>query len=333
LETRFLGSLEVSVVGLGTNNFGTDFFGQQCDVNDAVRIIFAAVDAGVTLLDTAEEYSVRGENGSGQSEQFIGEALKRLGSRRHDLVIATKFLNVDLLAPDERGPKRIVRAVEGSLKRLGVDHVDLYQQHRPDPDTPIEDTLAALDRLVRDGKVREIGCSRFSGRQIDEAQAASVQGGLARFVSSQSQYSVLESPPEAGVLEACARNSMVLLPYYPLASGLLTGKYSSASVGLGGSRLSVDTAISNRLKRSLLTQDRLDTVARLKLFAEQRGHSLLELAISWLTSQSLVASVIAGATRPEQVVSNAASASWELSPDEVKSVEAIVGSAAEQPVE
>jgi aryl-alcohol dehydrogenase-like predicted oxidoreductase len=329
VKTRFIGSLEVSVVGLGTNNFGTDFFGRQCDLDDATRIVFAALDAGVTFLDTAEEYSVTGVNGTGQSEQFIGEALRRLGSRRDQLIIATKFLNVDLLAPEERGSQRIVRALEGSLKRLGVDHIDLYQQHRPDPDTPIEDTLAALDRLVRDGKVREIGCSRFSGQQIDEARAASDKHDLAPFVSSQSQYNVLDKPPEEGVLGACVRNSMMLLPYYPLASGLLTGKYGPESLDLAGTRLTADTPISNRLKNSLLTDDRLNTVSTLKLFAEERGHSLLELAISWLTSQPLVASVIAGATRPEQVFANAASASWELSEDEVKEVEGIAGFPAE----
>lgn len=328
MKTRFLGSLEVSVVGLGTNNFGTDFFGSQCDLDDATRIISAALDAGVTFMDTAEEYSVTSTNGTGQSEQFIGEALRRLGIRREQLTIATKFLNEDLRSPEERGAKRIVRALEGSLKRLGVDHVDLYQQHRPDPDTPIEDILAALDRLVRDGKVREIGCSRFSGEQIDEARAASDKHGLAPFVSSQSRYNLLEKPGEEGVLEACERNSMMLLPYYPLASGLLTGKYSHESPASAGSRLAVDTPISNRMKSSLLTDDRFGTVAKLELFARERGHTLLELAVSWLTSQPFVASVIAGATRPEQVISNAASASWELSADEVKEVEAVAGSTA-----
>ncbi len=325
MKTRFLGSLEVPVVGLGTNNFGTDFFGSQCDLDDATRIISAALDAGVTLIDTAEEYSVTSTNGTGQSEQFVGAALKRLGTRRDQLIIATKFLNVDIRSPDERGPKRIVRALEGSLKRLGVDHIDLYQQHRPDPDTPIEDILAALDRLVRDGKVREIGCSRFSGEQIDEARAASDQHALAPFVSSQSRYNLLEQPGEEGVLEACERHSMMLLPYYPLASGLLTGKYSHGSFASTGSRLTVDTPISNRMKTSLLTEDRFKTVANLELFAGERGHTLLELAISWLTSQPFVASVIAGATRPEQVLANAASASWELSEDEVREVQAVAG--------
>ena len=325
VKTRFLGSLEVPVVGLGTNNFGTDFFGSQCDLDDATRIISAALDAGVTFIDTAEEYSVTSTNGTGQSEQFVGAALKRLGTRRDQLIIATKFLNVDIRSPDERGPKRIVRALEGSLKRLGVDHIDLYQQHRPDPDTPIEDILAALDRLVRDGKVREIGCSRFSGEQIDEARAASDQHALAPFVSSQSRYNLLEQPGEEGVLEACERHSMMLLPYYPLASGLLTGKYSHGSFASTGSRLTVDTPISNRMKTSLLTEDRFKTVASLELFAGERGHTLLELAISWLTSQPFVASVIAGATRPEQVLANAASASWELSEDEVREVQAVAG--------
>jgi aryl-alcohol dehydrogenase-like predicted oxidoreductase len=323
-----VGSLEVSVVGLGTNNFGTDFFGEQCDVDDATQIISAALDAGINFLDTAEEYSVTSTNGTGQSEQFIGEALRRLGTRREEVIIASKFLNVDALFPEERGPKRIIRALDGSLKRLGVDHVDLYQQHRPDPDTPVEETLTALDQLVRDGKVREIGCSNFSGDLIDQAREIAEGQGFAGFVSTQSRYNLLEMPREAGVLEACSRNSMKLLPYYPLSSGLLTGKYSRGSPP-AGSRLTAQTPISDRMRNSLLTEDRLTVVANLERFAAERGHSLLELAVSWLTAQRFVASVIAGATRPEQVIANAASSSWELSEDEVKEVAGIAGSSSD----
>lgn len=322
-----MGSVEVSVVGLGTNSFGTNFFGRKCDVEDATRIIAAALDAGVSLLDTAEEYSVTSEVGSGQSEQFIGQALKALGTGRDRVAIATKFSNLDREFPDERGPKRIARAAEGSLTRLGVDHIDLYQQHRPDPDTPLEDTLAALDRLVRDGKVREIGCSNFPGSLIDQARQLSEQHGLASFVTSQSRHNLIEGPREDGVLEACARHSMTLLPYYPLANGVLTGKYNDPGQAPGGSRLAAGTPISDRYKTSLLTPERLDLVSTLETFATQRGHSLLELAISWLTSQPMVASVIAGASRPEQIAANAAAASWEMSQEEIDAVAQIVDAA------
>ena len=314
------------MVGLGTNNFGTDFFGKRCDLDDATRIIGVALDIGVNFIDTAEEYSARTANGTGESEQFIGQALKKLGVRREDVVIATKFLNTDSDYPDELGPKRIVRALEGSLRRLDVTYIDLYQQHRPDPDTPLEATLAALSELVQDGKVREIGCSNYSGSLLDEAQAVSDHHGYARFVTSQSRYNLLEVPREGGVLEACKRNAIALLPYYPLASGLLTGKYSYAAAPPPGSRLAANTPISERYKHSLLTPDRLEQVSKLESFALERGHTLLELAVSWLTSQPITGSVIAGATRPEQIVANASSASWELSKEEVDEVARIADS-------
>jgi aryl-alcohol dehydrogenase-like predicted oxidoreductase len=326
LRTRKVGGLDVSVVGLGTNNFGTDFFGGGCDVDDATRIISAAFDAGVNFMDTAEEYSVRSRNGSGQSEQLIGVALKRLKPRRDEFVVATKFLNEDLDNPDERGSRRIVRALELSLKRLNLDYVDLYQQHRPDPGTPVEETLVALDELVRAGKVREIGCSNFAGSQIDEAEAASTRSGLVRFVTTQSRYNVLENPREEGVLEACQRSSVMLLPYYPLASGLLTGKYGRPDPPPPGSRLTVGTPISDRMKSSLLTDNRLRIVRELESFARSCGRTLLELAISWLTSQPLVLSVITGATRPDQITANAFSASWELSASDFNEVGRIVRS-------
>jgi aryl-alcohol dehydrogenase-like predicted oxidoreductase len=328
LKTRKLGSLEVSVVGLGTNNFGTDFFGHKCDLEDATRIISAALDAGVNFLDTAEEYSVVGRNGRGQSEQFIGQAMQRLGSHRGDIVIASKFLNEDLAAPEERGSKRIRHALESSLKRLNVDHVDLYQQHRWDPGTPLEETLDALDSLIRQGKIREIGCCNFTGAQLDRARALSAARGLAAFVTSQSRYNLLEGPREDDALQGCRRQSMKLLPYYPLASGLLTGKYSSEETPPSGSRLAEPTPISKGMKRSLLTSDRLAQVTALRTFAEERGHTLLELAISWLTSRPFVGSVITGATSPQQIVANANSAGWELSDDDVRQVSEITGAGA-----
>ncbi len=320
MKSRKLGSLEVSVVGVGTNNFGTDFFGKSCDLNEATRVISAALDVGINFLDTAEEYSVRSRNGTGQSEQFIGQALRKLGTRRDEIVIATKFLNEDLATPGEHGPRRIVRALERSLERLNVEHVDLYQQHRPDPDTPLEDTLGALDTLIHEGKVREIGCSNFTGEQIDAALEVSAQHALAAFVTSQSRYNLLEGPREEGALEGCRRNSLMLLPYYPLASGLLTGKYHGDGVPPPGSRLAEHTPINDRLKGSLLTPDRLAQVGELETWAKENGHSLLELSMSWLTSQPFVGSVITGATSPEQIIANAHGASWELSEEDLKEV-------------
>lgn len=313
------------MVGLGANNFGTDFFGARCDQDDATRIIRSALDAGVNFIDTAEEYSVRGKFGGGESEQFIGHALKQLGVRRDDVVLATKFLPADAEDPDERGAKRIIRALEGSLRRLGIDYVDLYQQHRPDPETPIEETLGALDRLVQDGKVREIGCSNCPGPLLEQARAVSETQGVAGFVTTQNRYNILEAPREEGVLDACRDEQLALLPYYPLANGLLTGKYSRGTEASEGGRLLANTPISDRYRSSLLTPERLATVAKLDAFARDSGHTLLQLAICWLTSQPFVGSVIAGATRPEQIAANAASASWELSGVEFAEVARIVG--------
>jgi aryl-alcohol dehydrogenase-like predicted oxidoreductase len=314
----------VSVVGLGANNFGTDFFGNKCDQDQATRVIDAALDAGVNLIDTAEEYSTRSPWGTGRSEEFIGVAL---GSRRDDVVIASKFSVRSEDEPEERGAQRVVRAVEGSLRRLGTDRIDLYQQHFADPDVPIDEILTALDRLVRDGKVREIGCCNFSGEMLDAADAASTAGGLARFVSAQNQYNVLDPPREDGVIDACERLGLLLLPYYPLASGLLTGKYRKDAPAPADSRFGSGTRVGERLRNRQLSDVRIEVVEQLDVLARDRGHSLLELAISWLTSQPFVASVIAGATKPEQIRGNAAAASWELTADDFEAVAAIVAAA------
>jgi aryl-alcohol dehydrogenase-like predicted oxidoreductase len=288
MKTRSVGALEISLVGLGTNNFGTDFFRKPCDREAATRILAAALDAGVNFIDSAEEYSVKSANGTGESEQIIGQALKKLGVRRHEVIIATKFLNVDLEHPDERGRKRIRRALEGSLRRLDTNYVDLYQQHRPDPATPIDETLAALEQLVREGQVREIGCSNYPGALLDKARAAGENQGLPRFVTTQSRYNVLQEPREEGVLDACERNSVALLPYYPLANGLLTGKYSRDQVPPPEYRLGGHTRISDRYRSSLLTPECLAKVCQLESFARERKHTLLELAVSWLAPQPLI---------------------------------------------
>jgi aryl-alcohol dehydrogenase-like predicted oxidoreductase len=322
MQTRKLGSLDVSIVGLGSNNFGTDFFGNACNQDDAARVVHAALDAGINFIDTAEEYSTATNVGTGRSEEYIRSAL---GPRRSEVIIASKFRNDSLSAPDQRGARRIVAALEDTLNRLGTDYVDLYQQHTPDPDTPMDEVLEAMDRLVRDGKVREIGCCNYSGALIDQARKVSDDRNLSPFVSSQSRYNLLQMPRQEGVLEACQRHGMALLPYFPLASGLLTGKYRAGEDPADG-RLAAETAIGKGLRSSLLTEGRLQTVGELERFAQEHGHTLLELAISWLTSQPVVGSVIAGATRPEQVAANAAAANWELSDDEFQAVAAIVKS-------
>ena len=255
MKHRRIGSLEVSVVGLGGNSFGTDFFGARCDQREVTRIVNAALDAGVNLIDTAEEYSITSFLGEGHSEELIGAAL---GRRRDEAVIATKFLNSSEADPQQRGPARIIAAAEASLRRLGTDRIDLYQQHQPDPDTPIEETLEALDRLVGDGKVREVGCCNFTADMLDAATDAANRSSLAPFRSSQvqfrltqMQYSLLERPSD-DVLGAAQRNAMVILAYFPLASGLLTGKYRRGEPPPSDSRLASDGPVSAMLRQGIL---------------------------------------------------------------------------------
>lgn len=304
METRKIGSLEVSVVGLGCNNFG-----RRLDAAQTAAVIDAALAAGITLLDTADVY------GGGQSETFIGQAL---GRRRNDVVIATKFGN----PMDEQGrgasPAYIQRAVEASLRRLKTDRIDLYQLHRPDPDTPIAETLGALSDLVQAGKVREIGCSNFLVEQIRAAEAV----GGARFVSVQNEYSLLKREPEQGVLAECERSGIAFLPYFPLASGLLTGKYRRGQAAPEGSRLSSSPNAANQL-----SDHNLAIVEELIQFVEARGHTILELAVSWLLARPVVASVIAGATRSEQVRANVSAAAWRLTDAELDEIDNIVGQA------
>jgi aryl-alcohol dehydrogenase-like predicted oxidoreductase len=327
MEHRRIGALEVSIVGLGGNTFGTSFFGTRCDQREVTAIVNAALDAGVNLIDTAEEYSITSAIGEGHSEEMIGRAL---GRRRDEVLIATKFLNTNPAEPPEQQRAgRIVNAVHDSLQRLGTDRIDLYQQHQPDPATPVEEILAALDRLVRDGSVREIGCCNVTAEMLDAAGEAATRSSLAPFRSCQVQYNILERPPE-GLLDAVERNRMSVLPYFPLASGLLSGKYRSGEAPPPDSRLGADGLISGMLRDGImakhppLSATRLATVAKLSELAAERGHTMLELAISWLAAHPVVASVIAGATTPEQVVANAAAANWELTPVDLAAVEAIV---------
>jgi aryl-alcohol dehydrogenase-like predicted oxidoreductase len=303
VETRRIGSLSVSVVGLGCNNFG-----RRLDEPASTAVIHAALDAGVTLFDTADIY------GGTKSEEFLGRAL---GHRRDDVVVATKFgMPVD---EQRRGakPAYVRQAVEDSLRRLGTDRIALYQLHQPDPETPIEDTLGTLDELVRAGKVREIGCSNFSVDQLREAEAA-VRAGAARFVSVQNEYSLLHREPEQEVISECMRAGIAFIPYFPLASGLLTGKYRPGRPAPPGSRL------QSRAGTDPFTNENLDLVESLLQFATSRGHTLLELAVSWLAAQPAVASVIAGATSPQQVTANVAAATWRLTEAELADVDMIL---------
>ena len=303
METRRIGSLSVSVVGLGCNNFG-----RRLNEQASIAVVHAALDAGITFFDTADIY------GGTQSEEFLGRAL---GWRRDDVVVATKFgMEVD---ERRRGakPQYVRRAAEDSLRRIGTDRIDLYQLHQPDPETPIEDTLGALDELVQAGKVREIGCSNFSVDQLRVAEAA-MRPGAARFVSVQDEYSLLHREPEQEVIPECLRAGIAFIPYFPLASGLLTGKYRRGRPAPTGSRLQSLIGTDPFMTENL---DLLETVLQ---FATSRGHTLLELAVSWLAMQPAVASVIAGATSPEQVTANTAAAGWKLTEAELVDIDAIL---------
>jgi aryl-alcohol dehydrogenase-like predicted oxidoreductase len=291
VRTRRIGSLEVSLVGLGCNNFGMTI-GDEA----SARVVHAALDAGITFFDTADIY------GGTNSEVFLGRAL---AGRREQVVIATKFgMRVDATRHGAR-PEYVRQAADDSLRRLGTGYIDLYQLHTPDPTVPIADTLGALDDLVRAGKVREIGCSNFSVEQLRESLAAAAPNG-ARFVSVQNEYSLLHRDPESDVLPECERLGLAFLPYFPLASGLLTGKYARGTPTPKGTRLSQGWA------SRFISDERLATVEGLTAYASARDHTMLDLAISWLASNPLVASVIAGATSPEQVRANAAVGGWRL---------------------
>jgi aryl-alcohol dehydrogenase-like predicted oxidoreductase len=276
-------------------------------------VVDAALDAGINFFDTADIY------GGSKSEVFLGEALK---GRREKAVLATKFANPMGEGAYLRGGARryIVKAVEDSLKRLHTDHIDLYQMHVPDPDTPIEETLRALDDLVRDGKVLYIGNSNFTGWQIADADWTSRTGGLERFISAQNNFSLLERGVEREVLPACERFGLGLLPYFPLASGFLTGKYHRGEPPRQGTRL----AAWGKRGEAALNDRNFDRLEALEHWAEQRGRRILDLAFAWLLGHRAVSSVIAGATSPEQVQANARCAEWILTPEEVEEVRALV---------
>jgi aryl-alcohol dehydrogenase-like predicted oxidoreductase len=314
LETRRIGGLAVSVVGLGANNFGTTFFEKVIDADATRSVLDAALDNGVNFIDTADVY--------GDSEAHIGQAI---AGRRDQFVIATKFGSAMGSADRSGGSARwIAIAVEDSLRRLNIDTIDLYQLHNADPATPIEETLTALDALVRAGKVREIGCSNFSAAQIDEAAAVAADGGLAAFVSVQNRLNAINSQPLDDVIPACERHGLAMLPYSPLANGILSGKYRPG-VEVTAGRLSAMPVEAQQKMLSAKTFARIDALTN---FAAERGHTLLELAFAWLLAVPTVASVIAGATTPTQVAANAATAGWDLSLDDVAEVRRLVATAA-----
>ncbi len=314
METRKIGSLNVSVVGLGCNNFGS-----RIDETRTREVIDAAIDAGVSFFDTADMYA------NGRSEELIG---RLLGGRRGEVIIATKFGND--MPGQGRGarPEYVKQALDASLERLRTDYIDLYQQHVPDPDVPIAETLGALDEAVKAGKVKEIGCSNFTVLQIQEARAAAARRpGLSQFVSVQNEYSLLHREPEEGVLAECERQGIAFLPFFPLASGLLTGKYRK------GQPMPPDTRIAKYERyRKLLTEENLDKVEALIEFAESRGHTILELAFSWLLAHPAVASVIAGASSAQQLRANAGAAGWSLSAAELEEIDALLSREAENRV-
>jgi aryl-alcohol dehydrogenase-like predicted oxidoreductase len=328
MDWRAIGSLEISVVGLGCNAFG-----DRVDAADSATLVHAALDAGINFFDTADTY------GNTRSEEFLGRALEGV---RDQAVIGTKFgMPID---EDRRGggrPEYVCSAVDDSLRRLRTDHIDLYQLHAPDPDVPIAETLGALNELVAAGKVREIGCSNVNAEELRESVEVTTTGR--KFASVQGEYNLLKRGAERTLLPECRHLGIAFLPYFPLASGVLTGKYRRGEAPPAGSLLSggrgtsmftahapalVESLRLGRLpplprRRQLLSDRNLARVEELIAFAEAHDHTILELAVSWLLEHDVVASVIAGATRAEQVAANAAAASWRLSDAELAHVDSI----------
>jgi aryl-alcohol dehydrogenase-like predicted oxidoreductase len=310
METRNLGrsGLRVSAVGLGCNNFG-----QRTDLETARKVIHKAIDLGITLFDTADIYA-----GMGGSETVLGEVL---GDRRKDIVLATKYCKPMSNDGSKQGASRryIMSAVEASLRRLKTDYIDLYQQHDYDALTPIEETLRTLDDLVRQGKVRYIGNSNFPAWRIAEAEMAARQMGVAPFVSCQDEYSLVVRDIEKDLLPAAQHFNLGLLPFFPLAGGMLTGKYA------GLKNVPADTRFGKTpyMQERYLNPRNIALVDQLQAFVSARGHSMLELAFSWLAARPQVSSVIAGASSPEQIEQNVKAAQWKLTTDEMKEIDGI----------
>ena len=310
MEYRNLGrsGLRVSTVGLGCNNFG-----MRLNVEETRAVVYRAIDKGITLFDTADMYGARGG-----SEEQLG---KILGSRRKDIVLASKFG----MAMSDDGTKigasrrYIMSAVEDSLTRLNTDWLDLYQLHQLDPFTPMEETLRALDDLVTQGKVRYIGCSNLASWQVVESQWMSKSSNLNRFVSCQDEYNILNRSTERELIPAMQQYGCGLLPYFPLASGLLTGKYQPDKMPRGA-RLTDMPTFANR---TYVTDENFSIIDKLDSFAKANGHTLLELAFSWMAARPTTASIIAGATKPEQIDANVASINWKITPEQISEVDEI----------
>lgn len=306
MKVNKLGSLEVTAAGIGCNQFGN-----RCDESQSAKVVHAALDAGINFFDTADVY------GTGVSEEHLGKAL---GRHRDEVVIASKFGHQMGDSPEDAGgsPRWVTKAVEDSLRRLGTDRIDLYQMHVPDPKVPIEETLDALARLVKDGKVIEIGCSNFSGEQIIQAERVAAERGFARFVSAQNHYSLLTRGPEKDVVPSCEKVGLGMLPYFPLESGMLTGKYRRDEQPAEGTRLST---VPEDRKYKFMNERAFDIVERLQELAVGWGISILDIAMGWLAAQPTVASVIAGATKPEQVRANAEAIEWEPGREELAAID------------
>jgi len=307
MEYRRLGNsgLQVSLAGLGCNNFG-----MRIDAEQTRAVVHCALDEGITLFDTADIYGNRG-----QSEEMLGKAL---GNRRHEIVLASKFGMAMGDGPYKIGGSRryIMAACEASLKRLCTDYIDLYQIHQPDPVTPEEETLSALDTLVRAGKVRYLGNSNYAGWQVANSSWIAKSRGWAPYVSAQNQYNLLDRSIEKELMPACREFGVGILPFFPLASGFLTGKYRKGEEPAQGTRF----AAMRRLADPMLTEANFAMLERLDEFAGKHGHSLLELAVGWLATQPEISSVISGATSPDQVKQNAKAIDWHLSAEEMVAV-------------
>lgn len=310
MEYRNLGSsgLRVSLVGLGCNNFG-----MRLNLDETRTVVDRAIEKGITFFDTADMYGARGG-----SEEQLGEIL---GHRRKEIVLASKFG----MAMSDDGTKigasrrYIMTAVEDSLRRLKTDWLDLYQLHQPDPATPLDETLRALDDLITQGKVRYIGCSNLPAWQVVESQWVSKSQGLNRFVSCQDEYNILNRKIEDELLPSMEQYGCGLLPYFPLASGLLTGKYKKDDMPKGA-RLTDMPTFANRV---YLTEENFGIVEKLNAFATKAGHSLLELAFSWTAKRTTTASIIAGATKPEQIDANVDAVMWDMSSEEIRKIDEI----------
>lgn len=310
MQTRKIGSLQVSVIGLGCNNFG----GRLPNYEDSEHVLLGALDNGINFFDTADIY------GNTKSEEYMGKALK---SRRSEAIIATKFgmkgfdeHTINTLGLTGGASAAYIRkAVENSLRRLQTDYIDLYQLHTPDPDTPMTETLATLNELVKEGKIREIGCSNFSAAQLQEAEAA--RNGGARYVSVQNHYNLFYRAPELPVLEECAKSDTAYLPFFPLARGLLTGKYRL------GQPFPESARMPSLQSGDYLNDKNLERVEKLLTYAEGKGYTLLDLAFAWTLYHPVVASVIAGAMSVEQIKQNVATTRWVMTDAEYAEINAL----------